>query len=330
MLGDINVDSIWPVACMPEPGRDGLVETITNGVGGAILNSAIVLDNLGAETILLGCIGKDLWAEFIRDSLHDTHVDLSQLQTDDTANTGLDFILVTEDGERTMFGYRGANKYLRADLIDTDIFQKAGMLHISGYALLESPQRDAAMQAAAYAKHNQVPISIDTGLEPVLRNKEDFLELLPALEICISGEEEVSCMLGSSSAESAAEALLAQGVKLAAIKLGGRGSYIATTSERFFCPAFPISARDTTGAGDAFSAGLIYGRTQGLGLAASASLASALGALAASVEGAGLALPGREDLIALLKSTAISNDVLFERAQQELTSYFSDEGRDKS
>ena len=60
MTGDIIVDNIWPVPAIPEPGRDGLVDKMKIETGGAILNSAILLDRLDLQTILLGCMGDDV------------------------------------------------------------------------------------------------------------------------------------------------------------------------------------------------------------------------------------------------------------------------------
>jgi ribokinase len=300
MLGDINVDNIWPVPAIPQPGRDGLVDSVKMESGGAILNSSIVLDRLGVQTVLLGCVGEDIWADYLRRALAETQIDLSALQTSSKENSGLDFILVTPDGERTMFGYRGANKWLDPQKITPALFQDAGMLHISGYALLEAPQSDAALRAVQFASDRNIPVSIDTGLEPVMRNKAGFLAILPALAICISGVEEVEQLLGAGTAQEAAEKLVAAGVSLAAIKLGSEGSLLMRKGERMRCPSFAVDVVDTTGAGDAFSAGLVYGYLQGLSLGASGMLASALGALAAMVDGAGFSLPGREELIRFL------------------------------
>ncbi len=303
MLGDINVDNIWPVPAIPQPGRDGLVDSVKMETGGAILNSTIVLDRLGMKTVLLGCVGEDMWADYVRTALAKKGIDLSALQTTTAENTGLDFILVTPDGERTMFGYRGANKMLDAEKLDAAIFDGAGMLHISGYALLEAPQSDAVLKAVRIADGRDIPVSIDTGLEPVMRNRAGFLEMLPALNICISGVAEVDALLGAKTEEEAAEKLIDAGVKLAAIKLGKDGSLLMCGDETLRCPAFSVDAVDTTGAGDAYSAGIIYGIMQELSLGATGMLASALGALAATSDGAGFALPGKDELINFLKST---------------------------
>lgn len=301
MLGDINIDTVWPVSEIPIPGRDGLVDVVKVEIGGTVVNSAIMLNNLGQKTALLGCVGSDVWAEQVTQKLAGTRIDMSHVCVDPRATTGLTFIIVTDDGERTMFSHRGANVQLKTQDIDEETIKEASFLHISGYALLEEPQRSAVWRAVEMAKSSNVPISLDTGLEPAIKNPEDLRNLLGDLSICISGPEEIAELLGSSSAEEAADMLLSAGVELAAIKLGKNGSLVANGKEQFMCSSFPVDAVDTTGAGDSFSAGLLYGWKNDFSLSATTVLANALGALAASVYGAGFSLPSRQKVINFLK-----------------------------
>jgi ribokinase len=169
LLGDINIDTIWPVAKFPVPGRDGLAPTVEVEIGGAVVNSALVLDNLGLRVSLIGSTGQDVWAQYVIQKLSDTDIGLSRVHDKPGVYTGLTFIIVTPDGERTMFSHRGANINLEVQDIDKDAFEHACMLHISGYALMESPQRDAVWRAVELAKENNIHISLDTGLEPAIQ-----------------------------------------------------------------------------------------------------------------------------------------------------------------
>lgn len=297
LLGDINIDTFWPVSDFPVPGRDGLVDEVKFEIGGAVLNSAVLLDRLGMNTRLLGCIGRDRWADIILDTLVKSKINLSSVQVDHEAMTGINFTIVTPDGERTMFTHRGANVKQKPENLDESVFKKAAILHISGYALLESPQRDTVWKAVELAKHYNLPISLDTGLEPVIKRPEDFRILMKELTICVSGPEEIALLLGSHSPEEAADKLIALGIKLAAIKLGGKGSLIASKADSLATPCFEVETVDSTGAGDSFSAGILYGWLNGLNLEETATIASALGALATTVYGAGASLPDKNKII---------------------------------
>lgn len=300
VLGDINIDTVWPLPEFPVPGRDGLTELLKVEIGGAIVNSAIVLDKLGIQSGLLGCVGDDVWAEKIRNGLSESGINLSYMQTSKEHITGITFIIVTPDGERTMFSCRGANNKLDPKAIDEYVIKEAGLLHISGYALLDMPQKDAAEQAIKFAKKHGVPISLDTGLEPVLKDPEGLKRIMGQTDICITGMQEVSTLFGVSSPEEGSKQLLDSGIQIAAIKLGEKGCYLASDDEGFFCAGFPVEAVDTTGAGDSFTAGMLYGWMHALSLSATAVLANALGALASTVYGAGFSFPEKHKLLEFL------------------------------
>ena len=74
LLGDINIDTVLPVTEFPIPGRDGLAPQISVEVGGAVVNSAFVFNNLAQKVALLGCVGKDVWAEKVKQELEHTNI----------------------------------------------------------------------------------------------------------------------------------------------------------------------------------------------------------------------------------------------------------------
>jgi len=323
LLGDVNIDSFWPVPEFPVPGRDGLVDKVRFEIGGAVLNTAAFLDRLGTTTRLLSCIGRDRWADNILDSLATTRIQTSSIQIEPEAMTGINFTIVTPDGERTMFTHRGANAHYAPSSLKEVDFKNAALLHISGYALLTPPQKDSVKRAVEIAKMYGVPISLDTGLEPVIKRPEDFRDLIRELTICISGLEEAKQLFGCKSPQEAADRFLNEGVKLAAIKLGSRGSLVAIKEKSVTMPCFNVETVDTTGAGDSFSAGVIYGWQHGFDLKGTATLASALGALATTVYGAGLSLPNKEAVIEFLQRMKQHNEDVVKESVEFLVDYFS-------
>lgn len=322
LLGDVNIDSFWPVPEFPVPGRDGLVEDVRFEIGGAVLNTAAFLERLGMTTRLLSSIGKDRWADSIMDALVDTQIQTSSLQLEPAAMTGINFTIVTPDGERTMFTYRGANAHFKPSSLKEEDFEKAALLHISGYALLQSPQKDSVWRAVEIAKQYGVPISLDTGLEPVMKRPNDFRELIKELTICVSGLDEAAQLYGSGSPQDALEQFLKQGLELVAIKLGSKGSLIADQEKSVTMPCFAVETIDTTGAGDSFSAGVIYGWQKGFALEETATLASALGALATTVYGAGLSLPKKEVVVEFLKNGKQPDVDFVQKSVDKLLSHF--------
>ena len=300
-LGDINVDLIAHIPRYPRKGGDGLAERMTIRGGGSAANTAIALARFGVQVGIVGRVGDDPLARYALADLEAAGVDLSQLQRDPEATTGLMFIAVTPDGERTMFGCRGANPGTDPAQLDEGAIARAGWLHISGYALLERPQREAACRAMEAAHRAGVAVSLDAGVEAAILMADEVRALLPRIRMILPNELEAERLTGQGEPVRAVEALLGYGVQVVGLKLGPRGCVVGSVDEIFAVPAFSVQVVDTTGAGDAFDAGLILGHLGGLGLRGSALLANALGALTTTVEGAGGAIPGREATLAFLR-----------------------------
>ncbi len=300
-LGDINVDLIASVPYYPTPGGDGLAERLEVHSGGSAANTATALANFEVDVGIIGRVGRDVLAEQALARLAEAGVDLRCIQRDGEVITGIMFIPVTPDGERTMFGYRGANPRLDPALLDEEYIAQADVFHLSSYALLAEPQRSAARRAVEVAHQAGVTISLDVGLEAAARATDEVKALLPLVDLIFPNQAEAKHLTGSSDAREVVKALLGYGIKTVALKLGARGCTVGSEGEIFSVPAFTVEVQDTTGAGDSFDAGFILGRLWGLGVRESAILANALGALAASAVGAGDALPGKEKARTLLQ-----------------------------
>ncbi len=306
VLGDLNIDALLAVPAYPAPGGDALATASHLGAGGSAANAAIVLAKLGQPSRLLARLGADAWADAALRALELAGVDTQTIQRDEAAPTGLFFIPVTPDGERTMFGLRGANVRLDPGAV-APALAGARWLHVSGYALLEAPQRDAALRALAWAQAQGVPASLDVGRFPALQQPDLVRRLLPGLAVCVLDGKAARAVVGEvADPAQAAEALAAAGVGLAALTLGAQGAVLRSRSHTVRQPPFPVDVVDTTGAGDAFSAGLIFAQLRGLSLPAAAALAAALGALAVQTWGAGPALPGRAEAAAFLRARRTS------------------------
>ncbi|HKZ87225.1 MAG TPA: carbohydrate kinase family protein [Anaerolineae bacterium] len=301
VIGDINVDVLVSIPAYPRPGGDALAERIVTRAGGSAANTAIALSKLGVTAKMIGRVGRDVWADIALPSLVECGVDVADVQRDEHASTGLFFIAITPDGERTMFGLRGANARTDPASIAPGVLDRARLLHVSGYALLEPPQRDAALRLVDLALQRGVAVSLDTGLQPALAAPDLIRRLLPRLSLCVLGMDEARALIGIDAPADAAAALVDRGVKMVGLKLGAQGCLAADASRVEHLPAFEVAVVDTTGAGDAFSAGMIFGWLRGSGLPATGTLANALGALAAMVWGAGPAMPGRAELLHMLR-----------------------------
>jgi ribokinase len=301
LLGDINVDVLMTIDAYPEQGGDGMANRLDMQVGGGTINSAFTLTRFGVTAIPLVCTGEDIWAAYLMDRLAPSGLDMRYICARPGVTTGLTFIAVSPGGERTMFSYRGANSAFRPEDVDESVLEDAVWLHLSSYALLTQPQRDALWLVVDRAQKRGIPISLDLTEEVVVRQPAQVLRILPLLNTCILGRPEVQWLGGEGGFVAGLDRLLELGIAVTAVKLGSTGCMLADKLQRLSFPAFEIEAVDTSGAGDAFSAGIVYACMNGLSLPATAALASALGALTASVHGAGLSMPGKQEVLAFLK-----------------------------
>ena len=212
-------------------------------------------------------------------------MDARLVQFDPAVSTGVIFIAVTPDGDRTMFGARGANSFTDSELLDEPYFASARWIHFSGYALLDEPQRLAALHALGLAAKVGCQISLDTGMVPALRAQQFIHRLLPCLDVVLPNETELFLLTDGVSSRQGPMRLLERGVRAVVAKYGASGSEVTIPNLQVNLPAFNISPFDTTGAGDCFNAGFISGRLAGLDWESAAVLGNACGALAAQRQG---------------------------------------------
>lgn len=300
ILGDVNVDLIAHYPQFPVPSQDALASSIEAHCGGSAANTAAALSQLGIRARLIGRVGRDPMGHYALGCLKNAGVRVEGIQRDPIHTTGLIYVIVTPDGERTMLSERGANAHTGPGGLRKSLFRSASLLHLSGYALLAEPQRAAALRALGIALEYHVPVSLDPGLLLCRLRPAELLELLPALDILLPTLDEASALTGQSLPESCAQALEAHGARALVMKLGEAGCLLAAGGETARLPAFSVQPRDATGAGDAFDAGLIVGHLAGLGWTSAALLANACGAVAVSRVGAADRAPDAGEVSALL------------------------------
>jgi ribokinase len=306
VFGDINVDVLMPISSFPVSGEDAMASSITVCQGGSGANTSIVLSKLGVSVQMIGRTGSDYWGKIARQSLQDCGIDLRAVSRDPKLSTGLIFIPVTENGERTLFSFRGANASITPENIKSEAIKAEHFLHLSGYTFLRSPQREATWRLVEMAQQTGARISLDSGIAPVNQANPELVKLLPLLSTLILGVTEAKSLTGAETKDGAVQALIESGVNLVGLKLGSEGCLIANSDGEIHVPPFPVQVIDTTGAGDAFSAGMIYSQLKSLPLPCAGILANALGGLATTVLGGGWFFPHSAAVIRFIEQNADS------------------------
>lgn len=288
------------IEAYPAAGGDGTVQKMHQHAGGSAANTAIALAKLGGTPALLTHTGEDVWADQVLPVLRATGVVTTYINREPGSSTGLTFLVVSADAERTMFTYRGANRNLHPDEIYPDLFAGTDFLHISSYACLTSPQVDAVLKAVQLAAKNSSRISLDVGVEPASKARGMIQQIMANLDLMVLSESDALELTQTTNLADAIHNLLSAGVKTIALKLGKAGCRLIRVDRDIHFPGFAIEAVDSTGAGDAFCAGMIHGLAQRWGLEMTGRLANAMGALATSRWGAGEQLPSLKEVITFL------------------------------
>lgn len=256
VLGELMVDVIAQVHTAPAPGSDAPA-TITDSDGGSAANVAAWLGHLGTPVEFLGRVGTDAHGDAAIARLSATGVDVA-VARDPAHSTGRCIVLVTPDGERTMFPDPGANAFLDPEDVDTASWSAGEHLHVSGYSLIREGSRAAGLAALERARHLGLTVSVDASSEAPLRaiGAPAFLAWLAPGDVLFANAAEAGALTGCPDPLTALEALVARGLS-PVIKLGPAGAVAAEGERRWSVPAVPSDARDSTGAGDAFAAGFL-------------------------------------------------------------------------
>jgi sugar/nucleoside kinase (ribokinase family) len=254
VVGDVATDVVVVLSGEPAPSSDRPAAIRSRG-GGAGANVAVHLARLGIPVVLVGCIGDDAAGTGLAAELTAAGVVL-RLRTVAGAATGTIVGLVEPGGQRSMLADRGANLDLRPDDVPTPV--PGGHLHLSGYTLLDPGPRSAGLAALEAAVAAGCTVSVDpASTGPLSRYGVDrWLADTAAATILLPNADEARLLTGCADPADAARAL-ARRHPVVAVSLGPDGALWASGNLLVHRPAHPTDVVDTTGAGDAFAAGLL-------------------------------------------------------------------------
>lgn len=300
VLGDINLDQTIVVPAYPPEGHDVSAQALTWGSGGAGLNAATMFARLGGRVRLLGRVGNDPIAQIALSVACEADVDISALQQDKSIATGVCSAVVSPSGQRTFFSFRGANVLFDPETIDAALFADVDVLYLSAYALLEGPQRIAALRAIELAVRCSVPVILDLGIAPAQQCRETILNVLPNIYLLTLNEDELHLLIPGQPDSAVLDMLLSGGAKQVALKRGARGCLVANRDCRLEVLPPSVTVVDTNGCGDAFSTGLAWAFLHRAPVAVCATFGNVLGSLTATRLGSAAALPTRNEILSQL------------------------------
>ncbi|MEM5854503.1 MAG: carbohydrate kinase family protein [Candidatus Aenigmatarchaeota archaeon] len=231
---------------------------------GGTANVAVWISRLGEKARFVGKVGNDVFGEYFKQNLRREGVeDLTLIDSEN--RTGLCISLVSEDGERTMIADRGANNNLNREDIERCIDKILGskIVYFSGYTLLSEKTREAVLYAMKECR-GKSEVWFNPGAPNIV--KDYFMEYISKhVDGLITNLEEAKALTEKSTVEEAIQALR-KAASVVVVTMGKEGCTVSINGNCEKVPTQSIEARDTTGAGDAFSAGFLVGRLKGMGI----------------------------------------------------------------
>jgi sugar/nucleoside kinase (ribokinase family) len=246
-VGAVLMDQLASVDRFPGVDDEVFVPTMKLIPGGSAANFAVLCKRLGAETGFIGKVGNDSYGDDLVEDLEKEKVDFTGVVRSDLP-TGTVFIAVRKDGQRMMFAHSGAANDLQATDINLDHLAEFDHLHLADL------ENISVLEHAA--KNFQGSVSLNAGAL-IAEKRQEALELIKHVTILICSEEEAEKLTGTEGTEHCLRALYNMGPKVVIITRGSRDSVGFDGNESYEAEVFNVNVVDTTGAGDAFSAGFI-------------------------------------------------------------------------
>ena len=293
-LGELLIDFI---------STDGGI-TFKKAAGGAPANVAVACSRLGLKSGFIGKVGDDGFGRFLRSTLEREGVDVSRLYLEKGGKTTLAFVSVDAGGECHFQFRRGADALLRPEEICTEYLRSSRVFHFGSISLISESARKATLKAVRATRNSGLTVTYDPNLrlnlwESAKKARKWIGAGLEVAEVVKLNEEELEFMFGPGI-EEGAEKVLETADKVF-VTLGKRGCYYADESSKGYSGPYRVKVVDTTGAGDGFMGGVIYGVLKGWEAERTASFSNAAGALTTSEIGVIVSLPKLEDVIRLVE-----------------------------
>lgn len=309
-LGEILIDFT------PNGTNEQGISLFAQNPGGAPANVLAMNAKLGGTSAFIGKVGSDAFGTYLKKVLEKHKINTDGLVSDKKIPTTLAFVQLDETGDRSFTFYRnpGADLCLTKAEVNKDLIDRCKVFHFGSLSLTDDPCRTTIIDAVEYAKSKGKIISFDPNYRPPLwsdsqKAKELISSSVGYADILKVSEEEMTLITDETDPEKGSAALLNMGSKCVFVTLGEKGACFRNHKGYGFVPAFTVSAKDTTGAGDAFMGTILWqlkdkskAELELIDLNKVTTFANAAGGLTATEKGAIPSLLSYEEIRQLIKN----------------------------
>jgi len=292
-FGALNVDKLFKVNRVAAAEEESFITDFAETCGGSAANTAVGLARLGCRVGFIGKVagdreGKMLLEEFLREG-----VDTKGIAVTRHGRSGTVMGFVDEKGDRALYVDPGVNNQVELSVKIKRYAFQTKFLHLTSFVEEKSFK---AQKKIAETLPKNVKISIDPGALYARKGLPPLESIVEKAFVLMPNSGELQLLTGIADYRRGAEDMLKRGVKVVAVKLGSKGCYVTDGRQRHNVEAFKVNVVDTTGAGDAFCAGFLYGLIKHKSLEECGKLGNFVASRCATKMGARMGLPTLEDL----------------------------------
>ena len=256
-FGALNVDKIYQVGRIAREGEESFILSMSESPGGSAANTIVGLARLGAKTGFIGKVADDHEGSLLLNDFRTEGVNTDGIVIAKHGRSGTVFAFIDRRGERALYVHPSVNDNLTFEEIDLQYARQAEFLHLT--SMDEKPYRT---QIELIEQLTNAKVCLDPGEIYARKGLAKLRPLMKRSYVVMPSENELKMLTGKGFKEGT-EALLREGSQIIAVKLGEKGCYVTNGRESHLIKPFETKVVDTTGAGDAFCAGFLYGLING-------------------------------------------------------------------
>ena len=292
-FGALNVDMLFKVQKLAGAEEESFIEDYKEACGGSAANTIVGLARLGCKTGFIGKVGNDREGKLQIDCFSKEGVDTSGIIQATKGKSGSVMGFVDKKGARALYINSGVNDTIEPREINYNYLSQTEFVHFSSFVGEKSLRTQKKLLAAL---PNDVKISFDPGSVYAQKGFAVIEPIIRSTYVLMPNAFELELLTGETDFRKGADLMIGLGVKIVAVKLGDQGCFVTDGEEQLKVEPFKVKAVDTTGAGDAFCAGFLYGLINKKSLYECGQIANFVGSRSVTAMGARAGLPYVKDL----------------------------------
>jgi len=290
-FGALNLDKLFKVNMIAKKEEEAFVTDFKMSGGGSAANTVVGLARLGLRTGFIGKIASDSEGTSLLEGLKKEGVDVNCVSVTENGRSGTVMGFINMNGDRALYVDPGVNDQLDLNDITLDYISDTEFLHLSSFVA----NKPFNAQKMLLNKFSAVKVCFDPGAIYARKGLNANKPIIQRSHVMLPNEIEINQLTGQEYREGA-KTFLKLGAEIVAVKLGKKGCYVTDGNENHLIKAYKVEAVDTTGAGDAFCAGFIYGLVKGKDLFECGRLGNFVASRCVLAMGARTGLPKLVDL----------------------------------